>query len=46
MLVTGEHGVAQVAYAVGYDYPGNFTAAFKRHFGELPGTWKRRRLGH
>ena len=46
MLVSGEHGVAQVAYAVGYDYPANFTAAFKRHFGELPRSWKRRQLGH
>ena len=45
MLVSDEYGVAQVAYAVGYDYPGNFTAAFKRHFGELPRTWKRRQLG-
>ena len=42
MLVSGEHGVAQVAYAVGYDYPSNFTAAFKRHFGELPRSWKRK----
>ncbi len=46
LLVSGEHGVAQVAYAVGYDYPANFTAAFKRHFGELPRTWKRRQFGH
>jgi AraC family transcriptional regulator, transcriptional activator of the genes for pyochelin and ferripyochelin receptors len=46
MLVSGEHGIAQVAYAVGYDYPSNFTAAFKRHFGELPRSWKRRQLGH
>ncbi|HZO24062.1 MAG TPA: AraC family transcriptional regulator [Steroidobacteraceae bacterium] len=46
MLVTGDYGVAQVAYAVGYEYPANFTAAFKRHFGQLPHTWKRRHLGH
>ncbi|HET9389597.1 MAG TPA: AraC family transcriptional regulator [Steroidobacteraceae bacterium] len=46
MLVTGDYGVAQVAYAVGYEYPANFTAAFKRHFGQLPHTWKRQHLGH
>ncbi|HTY49243.1 MAG TPA: AraC family transcriptional regulator [Steroidobacteraceae bacterium] len=44
MLVTGDYDVAQVAYAVGYEYPANFTAAFKRHFGELPRHWKRRQL--
>jgi AraC-like DNA-binding protein len=43
MLLTGEYAVAQVAYAVGYEYPANFTAAFKRYFGQLPRTWKRRR---
>ena len=46
MLISGEYGVAQVAYAVGYEHPGNFTAAFKRHFGQQPSTWKRMRLGH
>ncbi|HEY3783856.1 MAG TPA: AraC family transcriptional regulator [Steroidobacteraceae bacterium] len=46
MLVTGEYGVAQVAYAVGYEYPANFTAAFKRYFGQLPHTWKPQHLGH
>ncbi len=34
MLVSGEHGVAQVAYAVGYDYPrqlhGRIQASFRR----------------
>ncbi len=28
--------ISQVADEVGYDYPGNFTAAFKKHFGKLP----------
>jgi AraC-like DNA-binding protein len=46
LLVSGDYRVAQVAYAVGYEYPANFTAAFKRHFGELPRAWKRRQLGH
>ena len=40
LLAAGEHGIAQVAYAVGYDYPANFTAAFKRHSGQLPGSWR------
>jgi AraC-like DNA-binding protein len=30
--------ISQVADEVGYDYPSNFTAAFKRHFGDLPKT--------
>jgi AraC-like DNA-binding protein len=42
MLRSGEYGIAQVAYAVGYEYPANFTAAFKRHFGQLPRAWKSR----
>jgi len=46
MLLSGDHAIAQVAYAVGYDYPANFAAAFKRHFGQLPRTWKQGRLGH
>ncbi|HVO47919.1 MAG TPA: AraC family transcriptional regulator [Steroidobacteraceae bacterium] len=46
LLATGEHGIAQVAYAVGYDYPANFTAAFKRHSGQLPGSWKSSARGH
>jgi AraC-like DNA-binding protein len=44
MLVTGDYDIAQVAYAVGYEYPANFTAAFKRHFGRLPREWKRRQV--
>jgi AraC-like DNA-binding protein len=44
MLLTGDYPIAQVAYAVGYEYPANFTAAFKRHFGRLPRDWKRRQL--
>ncbi|HVW71062.1 MAG TPA: AraC family transcriptional regulator [Steroidobacteraceae bacterium] len=44
MLTTGDYDITQVAYAVGYEYPANFTAAFKRHFGQLPRHWKRRQL--
>lgn len=46
MLVTGDYAIAQVAYAVGYDYPANFAAAFKRHFGRLPRDWKQHRHEH
>jgi AraC family transcriptional regulator, transcriptional activator of the genes for pyochelin and ferripyochelin receptors len=28
--------IAQVAHRTGYQHPGNFTAAFKRHYGFLP----------
>jgi len=44
MLLTGNYPIAQVAYAVGYEYPANFTAAFKRHFGRLPRDFKHRQL--
>ncbi len=30
--------VSEVAYAVGYNYPANFTTAFKKHFGFTPQT--------
>lgn len=36
LLQTGDMMVAQVAYAVGYEFPGNFTTAFKRYFGVPP----------
>lgn len=44
MLISGDYDIAQVAYAVGYEYPANFTAAFKRHFGLLPRDWRRQQL--
>jgi AraC-like DNA-binding protein len=46
LLATGEQGIAQVAYAVGYGYPANFTAAFKRYSGQLPGSWRSSSRGH
>lgn len=36
LLQDGNLQVAQVAYAVGYEFPGNFTTAFKRYFGVPP----------
>ncbi|MDB6084634.1 MAG: AraC family transcriptional regulator [Gammaproteobacteria bacterium] len=36
LLRSGSWTVAQVAYEVGYDFPGNFTTAFKRFYGTLP----------
>lgn len=41
LLLTRNYNVAEVAYMVGYEYPANFTCAFKRHFGCLPRSWKR-----
>ena len=41
LLLTGDYGVAEVAYEVGYDYPANFTHAFRRFHGRLPGVLKR-----
>jgi AraC-like DNA-binding protein len=41
MLVEAELAVAEIAYRVGYDYPANFSSAFKRYYGRLPREWKR-----
>jgi len=40
LLLSNEHSISSVAYLVGYDYPANFTIAFKKHFGVLPRAWK------
>ncbi len=40
MLVEAELSVAEIAYRVGYDYPANFSSAFKRYYGCLPRDWK------
>ncbi|MFD5473678.1 helix-turn-helix domain-containing protein [Streptomyces sp. NPDC127105] len=34
--------LAQIADAVGYGSPFAFAAAFRRHHGEPPGTWRQR----
>jgi AraC-like DNA-binding protein len=39
-LRTGELGMASIARAVGYSSPYAFAAAFRRHHGEPPGTWR------
>lgn len=41
LLLTGTHNISEVAYMVGYEYPANFTYAFKRKFGHLPRVMKR-----
>lgn len=40
LLQLGEHSVSRVAHLVGYDFPGNFTTAFKRYYGILPRALK------
>jgi AraC-like DNA-binding protein len=42
LLQTGNYGIAEVAYEVGYDYPANFTSAFKKFHGKLPRSMTRR----
>lgn len=42
LLLDDEHSISSVAYQVGYDYPANFTIAFKKHFGVLPRAWRER----
>lgn len=39
LLLQRSHNVTEIAYRVGYEYPTNFTFAFKRHFGCLPRAW-------
>jgi len=40
LLLTGAYTIGEVAYEVGYEYPANFTHAFKRFHGRLPRAWK------
>jgi len=42
LLLAGEHSVTEIAYAVGYRYPANFTSAFKKHYGHLPRSMRKR----
>lgn len=39
LLASGSR-VAQTAYAVGYEHPANFSAAFTRHFGRTPKSFR------
>ena len=41
LLVPGGFSIREVAYRVGYQYPANFTYAFKKYHGRLPSTWIR-----
>lgn len=36
LLQKSRHSIAYVAELTGYEHPGNFTTAYKRHYGELP----------
>jgi AraC-like DNA-binding protein len=40
MLIEAQRSVAEIAYQVGYEYPANFSCAFKRYYGRLPRDWK------
>jgi len=42
LLLAGEHSVTEIAYAVGYRYPANFTCAYKKHYGHLPRSMRKR----
>jgi pimeloyl-ACP methyl ester carboxylesterase/AraC-like DNA-binding protein len=41
MLRDGKHNSANIAYAVGFNSEAAFNRAFKREYGEPPGTWRR-----
>jgi len=40
LLDSDERGIAEVGYAVGYNYPANFTSAFRRHYGVSPRRYR------
>lgn len=41
LLLGGDLSISEIAYQVGYEYPANFTCAFKKFFGRLPSASKR-----
>lgn len=41
LITMSDIGVAEVAYAVGYDHPASFTHAFKAYFGHAPSQIRR-----
>ncbi len=40
LLINEGLSVTQVAFEMGYQHPGNFTTAFKRHYGMLPSAMR------
>lgn len=40
LLAKRDLSIAEIAYQVGYEYPANFSCAFKRYYGQLPRAWK------
>jgi AraC-like DNA-binding protein len=43
-LRAGEATLAQIAELTGYGSPYAFAAAFRRHHGQPPGTWRQHEL--
>lgn len=41
LLTSTELSISEIAYAVGYDHPANFTCAFKRFYGHVPRQLRR-----
>ena len=41
LLLKGHLSIGEIARMVGYEYPANFTFAFRRHYGFLPKLMKR-----
>lgn len=39
LLLEGKISVSEIAYEVGYNYPANFSSAFKHYHGTLPRLW-------
>lgn len=41
LLTVGGMGISEVAYAIGYDYPANFSSAFKKYYGHAPRQFRK-----
>ena len=41
LLLKGDLSIGEIARMAGYEYPANFTFAFRRHYGYLPKLMKR-----
>jgi AraC-like DNA-binding protein len=43
-LLAGEMTLPEIAHRTGYSSPNAFAAAFRRHVGQAPGTWRQEQL--
>jgi len=46
LLLKSDHSISEVAYRVGYEYPANFSGAFRQYYGVSPKHWQLRQSEH